>query len=355
MSAGLLINLPMGIANLVGWHMAGWWQELIFFGLYGTGSIGLGLCILHQKYLFWGIVIMGLYAVFIDMLRNVLLWRDPAGFLINPPTSGFMIAGIGMLCVSLRSFILIRSRQLVLGDKAKYDKLWEDLTRRLPLEAFTQLNDAASRLVCSEQKCRQIVRGNVDSCVSSIWHDLHDNTESQIPNLQTPRALLAVDLNATSTEPGPELYVRSLDQLYAQAQGLLPLLREKVQGYAAHSNGMFEKRKIGHVSHQGPRTTEFIRWTDALKEPELQAQIKWPGVKKIERSIEKITRVYGDISRLVDVTRETIIFESIADIITCLRIIHSDPVKSSRSIVITTTLYCSRSSSSPAKHCAPCQ
>eukprot|EP00961_Rhodomonas_salina_P035341 475505-Rhodomonas_salina.2 len=44
-------------------------------------------------------------------------------------------------------------------------------------------------------------------------------------------------------------------------------------------------------------------------------QCKWAGVKKSQRAIEKQLRIYaGDPSRLVDICRQSLAFESVADL-----------------------------------------
>lgn len=54
--------------------------------------------------------------------------------------------------------------------------------------------------------------------------------------------------------------------------------------------------------------------------------MQWASIKRVERSVEKLTRVYGeDVSRLVDVCRQSVVFESIGSLRHCLDAIHNDP------------------------------
>eukprot|EP00286_Rhodomonas_abbreviata_P019771 CAMPEP_0181310446 /NCGR_PEP_ID=MMETSP1101-20121128/12590_1 /TAXON_ID=46948 /ORGANISM="Rhodomonas abbreviata, Strain Caron Lab Isolate" /LENGTH=158 /DNA_ID=CAMNT_0023417075 /DNA_START=171 /DNA_END=644 /DNA_ORIENTATION=- len=54
--------------------------------------------------------------------------------------------------------------------------------------------------------------------------------------------------------------------------------------------------------------------------------IKWAEIKRPERAVQKIVRSYnGDTSRLVDVSRENIVFENVEDLIRCLEVVDADP------------------------------
>ena len=49
------------------------------------------------------------------------------------------------------------------------------------------------------------------------------------------------------------------------------------------------------------------------------------GLKSVDRSVEKLARVYkGNVSLLLDVVRQCIVFQSIADMLEALRIIEAD-------------------------------
>jgi len=57
-----------------------------------------------------------------------------------------------------------------------------------------------------------------------------------------------------------------------------------------------------------------------------RARIKWAGIKNPTRAIEKVHRVYSkDVSRLVDVVRQTIVFDRLGELATCLRAVLHDP------------------------------
>jgi len=111
--------------------------------------------------------------------------------------------------------------------------------------------------------------------------------------------------------------MKSIDQLYLQAHTMLPIFACKVCDWALSSRGCFPHKSIFDT---------FILWEDASQDPLLASKIKWASVKSPDRSFEKVYRSYGnDVSRLVDVVRQQIVFRSVEDIRNCLAAISSDP------------------------------
>jgi len=114
--------------------------------------------------------------------------------------------------------------------------------------------------------------------------------------------------------------ISSLDQLCAQATGLDPILRSKVQDWALVSKGHF--RYFDNASAK----SGFVLWETAAASEELKARIKWGKLKKLTRAVEKLMRVYReDVSKLLDVCRQSIVFDRISDLTVCLRAIMNDP------------------------------
>ncbi len=105
----------------------------------------------------------------------------------------------------------------------------------------------------------------------------------------------------------------SLDQLYSQAAGASPLLREVCGVWAAANTGVLDsadQRGVAAASRAGYGmvTAEFFRY---LKDP--------------ARAVEKAVSCYrGDSSRLTDVCRCRIVFESVADLTSCVEMARTD-------------------------------
>ncbi len=106
------------------------------------------------------------------------------------------------------------------------------------------------------------------------------------------------------------LKARSLDQLFAQAAGVHKLLITKASAWAFSSNGSFPPSADG-------KSVERHRHEHGVSE--------FAKLKSVDRAIEKVQLLYkGDVSRLLDICRQRIVFDSIRDMITCMQTIESD-------------------------------
>jgi hypothetical protein len=75
----------------------------------------------------------------------------------------------------------------------------------------------------------------------------------------------------------------------------------------------------GKVSVHDSSTLQFASELDSY------SQIKFTPLKRTERAIEKLQRSYSqDVSRLVDVVRQSIVFTNLEDLCTCLKVISRD-------------------------------
>jgi hypothetical protein len=74
----------------------------------------------------------------------------------------------------------------------------------------------------------------------------------------------------------------------------------------------------------GLTSNAFVRWND-IDGTEQQHTIGWAQMKNPVRCVEKLYRSYGgDVSRLVDLCRQMIVFEHIEDLVRCLEAITQD-------------------------------
>ena len=113
----------------------------------------------------------------------------------------------------------------------------------------------------------------------------------------------------------------SLDQLYDQAVALDPVFRVRVQRLAALCNGHFYVG--GRDAGEAP---QLRTWTEIERDEGALAHVEWPAVKMVHRALRKVDLHYhGNVSRLVDIVRQRIIFRSLADIERCLQAIVDDP------------------------------
>jgi hypothetical protein len=105
--------------------------------------------------------------------------------------------------------------------------------------------------------------------------------------------------------------LRSVDQLWTQAILLRGFLLPKVLDLADRFGGVFPVRDEVGVS-EGCAGRVWVPYKDRLR---------MGGIKNPERGIEKIDSAYaGDISRLLDVCRERIVFDSVEEMTDCLKV-----------------------------------
>jgi len=113
----------------------------------------------------------------------------------------------------------------------------------------------------------------------------------------------------------------TLDQLYAQAVLLDPIFRVQIQRLAGMSCGYFPVA----VPHSAT-STELRLWSELEQDTAARARLRWPEIKHVDMAIQKMAIHYhGSTSQLVDVVRQRIVFDSLADICKCLEIITNDP------------------------------
>ena len=113
----------------------------------------------------------------------------------------------------------------------------------------------------------------------------------------------------------PRCPLTSLDQLYVQAACIEPIFIHKVKDWALASGGSFPCR-------MATGAVDYVRWEGVDESP---WQFKWCRLKSTQRAIEKVIRSYGeDASRLVDVCRQSIVFDDLQGVSACLSKIAAD-------------------------------
>ena len=91
-----------------------------------------------------------------------------------------------------------------------------------------------------------------------------------------------------------------------QAAGLQSILREKLIAWACVSDGKFVRKAAGAAE-------PYIRGLDVAQGGE--GLVQWSGVKGKVRAVEKCYLAYGgDVSRLLDLCREAMVFERLEQV-----------------------------------------
>eukprot|EP00293_Proteomonas_sulcata_P013055 CAMPEP_0184293366 /NCGR_PEP_ID=MMETSP1049-20130417/4820_1 /TAXON_ID=77928 /ORGANISM="Proteomonas sulcata, Strain CCMP704" /LENGTH=297 /DNA_ID=CAMNT_0026601329 /DNA_START=225 /DNA_END=1118 /DNA_ORIENTATION=- len=106
--------------------------------------------------------------------------------------------------------------------------------------------------------------------------------------------------------------IKSLDQLYTQGKFAWMIMREFLKQVALDHRGKFKSRFGG----------EPVLWSEVACKDDADSLIAWPPLKSMGRAVEKCIRIYGDdVSRVTDVVRMSILFDTVADLLACLKAI----------------------------------
>lgn len=111
--------------------------------------------------------------------------------------------------------------------------------------------------------------------------------------------------------------VTCLSQLYTCASVVNTMLRNKVQRWALGTRGYFE-------TYEG----RYVLWEDVATGAggdQERLRVRFGSLKKLDRAVEKLDKCYyGDVSLLVDIARQRIVFVRIDDLHLCLKLVMSD-------------------------------
>jgi hypothetical protein len=195
-----------------------------------------------------------------------------------------------------RQHSFIRARRLIQADKRIYDDIWESVLKapgaQTSLDELQQLVMELSKAVsqakalnergCSVRQCVCIpVWDKKPLCPASPTEDL-EQTGGEGSSSDRDR-----DDCSRASGPGSSFQpVRSLDQLFVQAQCVHPLLLDRVKAWATVSRGMFPL-----VGKGG-----YVEYSEAIKTAESFSKLRFATIKSVSRSIEKVVRVYGQVS-----------------------------------------------------------
>ena len=201
--------------------------------------------------------------------------------------------------------ILQKARSLILRDKKVYDRLWQDIVQDPTAQADLQtLKMNAKRHYDDEfgtaemaspdprqynpyllERQKSIQRAQALQRRSS-WYDAFGQIHPGEGIRRLSRAATALGLSIT-LHRNEEINARisSLDQLFAQAYCLHPLLISKVKIWARESGGCV-KISDGH-------THKYVRYSEL--ESQQHQHIVWCKSKSLQRAIEKVVRAYGQV------------------------------------------------------------
>ncbi|EKX49294.1 hypothetical protein GUITHDRAFT_104824 [Guillardia theta CCMP2712] len=183
--------------------------------------------------------------------------------------------GVGISIPAFRSYELWRAKRMIQPDVLQYEELW----RRCLNTLSQQLDQLGEVIRLYESACSEDGRQYVQSC---------------------------------PTSSGPLVPVKSLEELYSHNEIISAILRSKVLTWAARCDGLLHAME------------ELISARDC-EGPEMMSLVRWSPTKKKSRVVEKAFRLYhGDLSKVLDVVRECIIFNRVEDLKECIEEIFHD-------------------------------
>lgn len=246
---------------------------------------------------------------------------------------------IGCLLFGYRRFVLIRLSRKIKRDTAVMDASFKHALAKCYRDGGEDLADF-HRVLDELAGC---VRCGRHACGIPAHEVVQTSVLMQEGRLARTESMggddgfwkeLARLLNRKSWQVREAKMVRSLEQLYAQGQCQMHVLRRKCKELAEECGGMvpLEPRQphipdvAGALEEGGPNRRQYAKWVEVKNDRPQAALVRWTKLKPYKRAMEKVVYHYdGETARLLDVTREMLVFDSFRSLAHCLRTLQQDP------------------------------
>lgn len=330
-------------------------EEGAYWLLFALAPLAMALMIaVDEKHIIARMTAAGAYLCLLELVFAAAVWQELSELTMSPPLTGLLFFLAGGSLLGAHAMALWRAKRLIQEDKAKYDKVWErelaDPQTKQEIDKFAEsvkqvtkrigkgwarqmgLKEAEFLSVSLLSRYDKAYAQNADT--KYIGWTPHLSRQKAYKSLRIKKRFLlmrALTSNWKTSLPNmpdcPSVYVDvqtkivSLDQLYMQAHCMDVVLKAKVQEWALKADGWFPLTRQNGKPCAVPT---FAKWSD-LKQQHNPA-VKWGKVKSVSRSIEKLLRVYqADVSKLVDVCRQSIVFNSMTDLARGFDVVVGDP------------------------------
>jgi len=265
---------------------------------------------------------MFIYGLWLCSLLDVFIWAGLSSWYYHTPvktvsTTGLLGVLLSALITGFRRRALKKSNKMMEKDQAQYDMLWASLTASDDAKACIYHLDKVVLMIGLDNSsyCFQHNRLRVQEGVSGSHNTMRLTKPSGSP------LLLELGFEFWPGRADRMSRVDSLSQLYAAAAVANILIVERLKIWASKSNGIF---KVAPLDPEG-REPEYVKWQDIDNDPSMRERVLWAAVKRHGRAIEKLLRSYQqEHGRLLDISRNNIIFNDISDLTNCLGIIVTD-------------------------------
>ena len=230
---------------------------------------------------------------------------------------------LGLVVARSRTLVWVQEA-LLADDRSRFDAVWNEVCLDdRETGAITALGQLSAS-ICASLDPSEARQYHLSEAGSQQWMGWG---EPALPCRQGKSSLLSVvynDLEPTNIGRSSlgRTYVRSLDQLMEQAACHTIFLRSKCKELALVSKGEF--MVATPLGGAGQSEKSFWPCTPASEAGQHQLWL-WVDVKSSERAVEKVLQSYnGDVSRLLDCSRQSIYFETVFDLLCCLRTLIAD-------------------------------
>lgn len=226
------------------------------------------------------------------------------------PVAGMGIV-IGVVCKALVLWNEYISEQAFQRDVHVYEAIWKEILHQ----------DRTKGVLDKLKFCTDVIeagvagKGVVLRQRSLEWHPSMDHEPEALDPMWWREVALWESPQLLSRAPATQ----SIDQLYAQAEVASVVMRHKLKHWAVGSKGLFLRKKAvaGQQRRQWARAAELLSGEEE--------DIRWGPLKHESRAIEKAFRCYGgDVSRLLDLSRHSIVFEEPEQMLQCLELLRAD-------------------------------
>jgi len=301
------------VAFSIGQFILGW----IALNFAVTASMLSFVCIRQGLWFLPVLAASGLQGLVGWTAISIWLWHSPVGGGVS--FSGLAVLLVAVSVASMRVWSIRKSRLLLKHDQEVYDDLWAKLLEGEDSRFSINHLEKVVRMIGLDARnyCRQHNRLRADKLPPAIRAGYIARSASH-----PPLNPLFWDLGFWFL-PGrldPHSKVSSINQLYAGAAIANLLVVERLKVWAEDTGGMFMLRKSEDRSGE-----RFVKWADAKNNAALRSQVEWTSLKRQGRAIEKLLRSYQhQPDRLLDISRNCIIFDNMVDMTNCIGKISTD-------------------------------
>mmetsp|Transcript_38555 Transcript_38555/g.89794 ORF Transcript_38555/g.89794 Transcript_38555/m.89794 type:complete len:545 (+) Transcript_38555:3503-5137(+) len=265
------------------------------------------------QWFFYQLSVYTVLDITMSMGITAFFFHDP--FARSPTQTGMLSLLLCIMVIALRHNALIKSKRMLRDDQNRYNTLWATLCEHEDnIACIEHLKKVVTMIGLQEKDfCRQHNRLRADRLAAPLQEKYLSQAARNAP-VNPLFWELGHWFVPGRHQKGDE--VKSLNQLYFQAAISNLLLMERIKEWADRSEGYFFV--------QGDSQGALVKWSD-VKGTAAEESVRWTSIKRHTRAIEKLHRSYENVmGRLLDISRNAIVFENMTHLTNALGIIVTD-------------------------------